>query len=183
MRTLITPRLQLRQWRESDLEPFAALNADPRVREFFPNLMTREESDQSAKLMAGHIAKTGWGFWAVSLVKTGEYIGFIGLQPVYFKAHFTPAVEIGWRLAFQYWGNGYATEGARAALKYGFETLNLSEIVSFTTASNLRSRHVMEKLGMQRDPKDDFDHPKLAQGHPLIRHVLYRIQKPTGKKS
>lgn len=175
MVTIKTNRLILRQWQESDLAPFAALNADPRVREFFPGLQSREESDHSVNLVSDHIARCGWGFWAVSLIETGEFIGFIGLEDVYFQAHFTPAVEIGWRLAFDHWGMGYATEGAKAALKYGFETLRLDQIVSFTTISNVRSRHVMEKIGMHHNTQDDFDHPKLTKGHPLRKHVLYRM--------
>jgi 3-dehydroquinate dehydratase/shikimate dehydrogenase len=170
-----TKRLVLRQWQDCDLDPFAALNADPRVREFFPGLMSREESDHAVKLMSDHIARYGWGFWAVSLIETGEFIGVIGLEEVYFDAHFTPAVEIGWRLAFDYWGKGYATEGAIAALKYGFETLSLDQIVSFTTVSNMRSRHIMEKIGMHHNLQDDFDHPKLPEDHPLKKHVLYRM--------
>ncbi len=172
-----TKRLILRQWCDEDLEPFARLNADPRVREYFPGILSRQESDASVKLMSNHIEKCGWGFWAASLIETSEFIGMIGLEDVYFTAHFTPAVEIGWRLAFDYWGKGYATEGARASLQYAFESLNLNEVVSFTTLKNMRSRQVMKKIGMHHDPKDDFDHPKLPEGHSLRRHVLYRISK------
>ncbi|CCB86793.1 hypothetical protein PUV_18430 [Parachlamydia acanthamoebae UV-7] len=157
--TVKTERLILRPWQDSDLTAFAALNADPRVREFFPGLLSREESDNSVKLASDHIARCGWGFWAASLIETGEFIGFIGLEDVYFQAHFTPAVEIGWRLAFNHWGKGYATEGAKAALKYGFETLRLDQIVSFSTMGNMCSRHVMEKIGMHHRTQDDFDHP------------------------
>lgn len=176
---ITTDRLILRDWKESDLAPFADMNADPRVREFFPGLQTREESDASAKGASEHVKKCGWGFWAAELIATGEFIGFIGLEDVRFSAPFnqtSPAVEIGWRLAHGYWGQGYATEGALAALRYGFNNLDLDEIVSFTTVANQRSRHVMEKIGMHRDPADDFDHPKLAEGHPLRRHVLYRLK-------
>lgn len=175
-----TERLVLRQWCEKDLASFADLNADARVREYFPKLLSRQESDASVKLMAGHIERDGWGFWAASLAQTGEFIGFIGLEDVNFSAPFNqsaPAVEIGWRLAFDYWGKGYATEGALAALKYGYKILNLDEIVSFTAVANQRSRHVMEKIGMHHDPKDDFDHPNIPDGHPLKRHVLYRLEK------
>ncbi len=168
-----TERLVLRQWRQEDLEPFAKLNADPRVMEFFPGLKTREESDASVKLVSDHIQKYGWGFWAVSLVQTGQFIGFIGIEHVHFQSTFTPAIEIGWRLAFDHWGKGYATEGAKAALVYGFETLNLDQIVSFTAVQNMRSRRIMEKIGMHYDR--EFDHPKLPEGHPLRRHVLYCI--------
>ncbi len=174
MSVLQTERLILRQWRESDLEPFAALNKDPKVMEFFPSLKTYEESEAHMRQMAELIEKNGWGLWAVSLIENGEFIGFTGLHKVTFEAHFTPAVEIGWRLAANHWGKGYATEGAKAALTFGFEILKLDEIVSFTTVNNVRSRHVMEKIGMHHNPKDDFDHPKIPVGHPLSRHVLYR---------
>jgi 3-dehydroquinate dehydratase/shikimate dehydrogenase len=170
-----TDRLVLRQWKQEDLEPFSSLNADPKVMEYFPGLKTKEESDHSVSLMSGHIKKCGWGFWAASLAEAGEFIGFIGLEDVHFKTDFTPAVEIGWRLAFKYWGKGYATEGALASLRYGFETLKLDEIVSFTAVGNMRSRAVMERIGMRHDSKGDFDHPKLSEGHPLRRHVLYRV--------
>lgn len=179
-RIVKTKRLILRPWSEEDLEPFAELNADPRVREYFPGLLSRQESDESVQSMSDHIQRCGWGFWAASLALTGEFIGFIGLQNVYFSAPFNksaPAVEIGWRLAFNHWGKGYATEGALAALKYGYEILGLEEIVSFTAVANQRSRHVMEKIGMHHNLEDDFDHPKLSEGHPLRRHVLYRLEK------
>ena len=177
MVTIKSSRLILRNWQEEDLAPFAALNADHRVRELFPGLMTRQDSDDSVKIMSDHIEKYGWGFWAASLIETGEFIGMIGLRNVHFKAHFTPAVEIGWILAFEHWEKGYATEGAKASLKYGFETLALKEIVSFTTVDNIRSRHVMKKIGMHHDQNDDFDHPKLPEGHSLRRHVLYRMNQ------
>ena len=173
-----TERLILRPWQDSDLEPFAQMNADPSVREYFYKLLTKEESDHSVKLFSNHIERCGWGFWAASLLETNEFIGFIGLQNVHFAAPFNqqaPAVEIGWRLAFNHWGKGYATEGAKRALQYGFEQLNLEEIVSFTAVQNIRSRHVMEKIGMHHKEADDFDHPKLSDGHPLQRHVLYRL--------
>jgi 3-dehydroquinate dehydratase/shikimate dehydrogenase len=177
MNTIRTERLILRPWTEEDFEPFAKMNADPRVLEYFPSVLSRDESDQLARKIKITIEETGWGFWAVSVPEVADFIGFIGLRYDDFPAHFTPAVEIGWRLAFDHWGKGYATEGALAALKYGFETLKLNEIVSFTTEKNLRSRGVMEKIGMHRDPADDFDHPKLSASHPLKRHVLYRIKR------
>ncbi len=175
-----TERLILRQWREEDLEPFAQLNADPRVMEYFPATLSRQESAEMMKRMQTKIEERGWGLWAVSLAVDGKFIGFIGFNDVTqatLPTHFSPAVEIGWRLAYPFWGKGYAVEGALACLKYGFETLNLKEIVSFTAIQNIRSRRVMEKIGMHHDPKDDFDHPKLAEGHPLRRHVLYRISQ------
>jgi 3-dehydroquinate dehydratase / shikimate dehydrogenase len=180
-----TKRLILRPWSDEDLEPFAQMNADPHVREYFPGLLSRQESNASVKVMSDHIQRCGWGFWAASLALTGEFIGFIGLEDVHFTAPFNklaPAVEIGWRLAFNYWGKGYATEGALAALEYGYEKLNLEEIVSFTAVVNQRSRHVMEKVGMHHSLEDDFDHPKLSEGHLLRRHVLYRLEKSKWQK-
>ncbi|MBN9378566.1 MAG: GNAT family N-acetyltransferase [Chlamydiales bacterium 38-26] len=182
---LKTKRLILRPWSEEDLEPFAQLNADSRVREYFPSVLNRQESDASAKSFSEHIQRCGWGFWATSLIDAGTFIGFIGLQEVNFSAPFnqlTPAIEIGWRLACNYWGKGYATEGALEALRYGFKNLGLKEIVSFTAVANQRSRHVMEKIGMQYNPQDDFDHPRISAGHPLKRHVLYRLEKSKWQK-
>lgn len=173
-----TERLILRQWCEEDLEPFAMVNADPRVMEYFPAVLSREESDQMMKRMQTKIKERGWGWWAVSLKAEKKFIGFIGLNDIEqatFPVHFAPAVEVGWRLGFPFWGKGYATEGALACLKYGFETLHLREIVSFTAKQNMRSRAVMERIGMHYDPNDDFDHPKLPREHQLSRHVLYRI--------
>lgn len=175
-----TERLILRPWKEEDFEPFAQLNADPEVMEFFPSILSKAESDQMARHMKTKIEERGWGWWAVSVPEIAEFIGFIGLNDLEqstFSTHFVPNVEVGWRLASDYWGHGYATEGAWACLKYGFEMLNLKEIVSFTTVQNMRSRKVMERLGLHRDPKDDFDHPKLPEGHKLKKHVLYRISR------
>jgi RimJ/RimL family protein N-acetyltransferase len=173
-----TERLRLRRWRPSDRDPFAALNADPRVMEHFPSLVSREESDALAGRIESHFDQHGFGLWAVEVVGVEAFVGFIGLCIPRFVAPFTPCVEIGWRLAAQYWGQGLATEGARAALAFGFETLGLKEIVSFTATVNLRSRRVMEKLGMTHNPADDFDHPVLPREHRLSRHVLYRIAAP-----
>jgi RimJ/RimL family protein N-acetyltransferase len=181
---LRTQRLVLRQWRDDDLDPFAALNADPEVMRHFPALMSREESDALAEQQLDRIAERGWGLWAVEVVDGAPFVGFVGLAQPRFDAHFTPAVEVGWRLAREHWGSGYATEGARAALAYGFDDLGLDEIVSFTTVANARSRRVMERLGMTRDPADDFDHPLLAEDDPIRPHVLYRLRRdalrPTG---
>jgi len=179
-----TERLLLRPWQKEDLEPFAQLNADAKVREFFFKLLSREESDHSVKMMSEHIDRCGWGFWAASLIQTGEFIGFIGLEDVHLKAHFsqTPAIEIGWRLAFNHWGKGYATEGAFAALNYGFDTLKLKEIVSYTTEHNKRSRNVMEKIGMHYDAQGDFDHPNIPEGHLLKKCVLYRLEANAWQK-
>jgi 3-dehydroquinate dehydratase/shikimate dehydrogenase len=175
--TIKTKRLILRPWQESDLEPFAKLNTDPQVMEYFPSIKSYEETVEEYNRILQHFAQHGWGFWAVALPNEIDFIGFIGLRFDDFPAPFTPAVEVGWRLAFNYWGKGYATEGAKAALRYAFDTLNQGEIVSFTTRKNIRSRHVMEKLGMHYDPKGDFDHPKIPEGYPLRRQVLYRISQ------
>jgi ribosomal-protein-alanine N-acetyltransferase len=173
-----TERLLLRQWRDEDLDPFAAMNADPRVMEHFPAALSRDETAGLVQRIRMHWAGFGFGPWAIELPGEAPFIGFAGLLRPAFEAHFTPCVEIGWRLAAPYWGRGYATEAARAAIRVGFEGLGLDEIVSFTTPSNQRSRRVMEKLDMRRSPDDDFDHPKLAAGHPLRRHVLYRLARP-----
>jgi RimJ/RimL family protein N-acetyltransferase len=172
-----TERLLLRRWRDADLAPFAAMNADPRVMEHFPAVLSRAESDGRVQRILAHFDRHGYAQWAVEIPGVAPFAGFIGLAVPGFDAHFTPCVEIGWRLAAEYWGLGYATEGARAALAFGFMELKLSEIVSFTVPANMRSRRVMERLGMTHDPRDDFDHPSLADGHPLRRHVLYRIRR------
>jgi 3-dehydroquinate dehydratase / shikimate dehydrogenase len=170
-------RLLLRPWRDADREPFAEMNADPPVVEHLPGALTREQSDALLVRLRAHFDEHGYGLRAVEVPGVASFIGFIGLAVVTFEAPFTPCVEIGWRLAFPFWGKGYATEGARASLAYGFESLGLSEIVSFTTAANVRSWKVMEKLGMKRDPAEDFDHPRIPEGHRLRRHVLYRLPR------
>jgi RimJ/RimL family protein N-acetyltransferase len=175
---LRTQRLLLRRWREADRAPFAAMNADPRVMEHFPKLLSREESDAMVARIEAHRAQYGFAQWAVEIPGVTSFAGFVGLSRPRFEASFTPCVEVGWRLAAEYWGCGYATEAARAALDFGFNRLGLVEVLSFTVPANLRSRRVMEKLGMTHDPADDFDHPLLAAGHPLRRHVLYRIRRP-----
>lgn len=172
-----TPRLILRQWQEADLAPFAALNADPRVADSLGGALTREQSNAMVKRIQDAIEKRGWGFWAVE-VQGGPFVGMAGLSQPAFDAPFTPCTEIGWRLAYAYWGHGYAKEAARAALAYAFGELKLPEVVAFTAVGNARSRRVMNRLGMSYDPADDFDHPNLAAGHPLRRHVLYRIRPP-----
>jgi ribosomal-protein-alanine N-acetyltransferase len=173
---LRTDRLLLRHWRESDRAPFAALNADREVMRHFPAAMSREESDALADVIASDLDRDGWGWWALELQSTGAFIGFTGLRRVGFEASFTPAVEIGWRLAREAWGHGYATEAAGAAVRYGFEELGLGEIVSFTAVANAPSRAVMERLGMTHDAAGDFDHPRVPEGSPLRRHVLYRLR-------
>ena len=172
-----TDRLILRRWFPEDLEPFAALNADPRVMEFFPATLTKAETEAMVKILEERIDQNGFCFWAAELKETKELIGFVGLNIPGNLLPFSPCVEIGWRLAHSFWGRGLAQEAARASLQYGFQTLGLGEIVSFTALGNVKSRRVMENLGMLYDPLGDFDHPKIAEGHPLRRHVLYRIQK------
>jgi RimJ/RimL family protein N-acetyltransferase len=173
---LATERLVLRRWRESDHDPYAALNADPVVMEHMPSLLSRKESDDHIASMEAEFDERGFGLWAVEVPGVADCIGFVGLNEPKWEAHFTPAVEVGWRLDRPYWGAGYATEGARAAITDGFARLGIDEIVSFTTLRNVRSWHVMERLGMHRDPADDFDHPRLAEDHPLRAHVLYRLR-------
>jgi len=170
-------RLLLRQWRDADLEPFAALNADPEVMRHFPARLGRAQSDELAVHARAALAERGWGLWAVEVAGGPPFIGFVGLSVPRFEAHFTPAVEIGWRLGRAHWGHGYATEAARAALAFGFHDLSLDEIVSFTTVANERSRRVMERLGMTRDPADDFAHPLVPEGEPTRPHVLYRLRR------
>jgi RimJ/RimL family protein N-acetyltransferase len=172
-----TRRLRLRAWRDADLADFAAMNADPRVMEHFPSVMTREESDASAARIRERFTVQGFGLWVVEVLDGPGFIGCAGLARPTFEAPFTPCVEIGWRLAAAHWGQGYATEAARAVLAFAFSTQPLDELVSFTVPGNVRSRRVMEKLGMHRDPADDFDHPRIPPGHPLRRHVLYRIRR------
>ena len=221
---LTTQRLILRPWRETDLEGFARLNADPAVMEFMPRRLSRDESDAIAARYQAGIAARGWGFWAVEVKGAGDgaggesnvtaaagksgaaspdaatalggssvgspdsavvgvaepraaFIGFVGLSVPRFVAHFTPCVEIGWRLSREHWGNGYASEAASACLRFGFEKLTLKQIVAFTVPLNKRSIGVMERIGMSRNPADDFDHPHLLPGDPLQRHVLYRLNR------
>lgn len=164
----------LRQWREADLEPFAKLNADPEVMRYFPSTLDAKQSDALAGRARLRLEQQGWGLWALEVRGGVPFIGFVGLASPPFEAHFTPAVEVGWRLARGHWGNGYATEGAHAALAFGFENLRLDEVVSFATPANQRSRNVMERLGMSRDPADDFEHPLLPRGW---THVLYRLDR------
>jgi RimJ/RimL family protein N-acetyltransferase len=172
--TLTTERLLLRPWRDSDLAPFAALNADPAVMEHFPATLTRAESDAVAGRMRTSLAERGYGWWAAEAPGVAPFVGVIALAVPNFEAPFMPSVEVGWRLARPFWSRGYATEGAREALRFGFEDLELEEIVSLTATTNTRSQAVMQRLGMSHDPADDFDHPKLPSGHRLARHVLYR---------
>jgi RimJ/RimL family protein N-acetyltransferase len=174
---LRTSRLVLRRWSDADREPFAILNSDPRVMEFLPGALSRAESDARADRIEKHFQENGFGLWAVEIPGVAPFAGFIGLSIPGFEASFTPCVEIGWRLAADHWGRGYATEGARRCLEFGFDNLHLAQIVSYTVVGNVRSRRVMERLGMTHSEKDDFDHPLLPAGHALSRHVFYLLDR------
>lgn len=172
---LTTDRAILRQWRTSDREPFAAMNADPEVMRFFDRNRSRAESDATASKLEAHIGEHGFGFWAAELIDSGEFIGFVGIEHTPDNLPCSPAVEIGWRLDKRFWGMGLAPECARACLLYAFSRLNLEEVVSFTAASNIPSMRVMEKIGMKRDKSADFEHPAVPEEHPIRPHVFYRI--------
>jgi RimJ/RimL family protein N-acetyltransferase len=165
----------LRQWLDQDIEPFAAMNADPIVMEHFPTTLTRDDTEKFVARIRAQFQQHNFGLWAVEFRETGEFIGFVGLHVIDFEASFTPCVEVGWRLARDYWGLGYAPEAAAESLRDGYERIGLLEIVSMTSTTNTKSMRVMEKLGMTHDPADDFDHPKLPRDHHLSRHVLYRL--------
>lgn len=172
-----TERLILRKWQDRDLKPFAQINSDKLVCEFLPKTLNRDESNALVEKIRSHFDKHDYGLYAIELRYTGQFIGFTGLNNPTFPAHFMPAVEIGWRIGSEYWGHGYATEAANAVLNYAFQALKIPEIVSFTVPENERSRNVMKKIGLQHNKQDDFDHPNLPKGHPLQRHVLYRLKK------
>ena len=175
---LETERLLLRRWRVSDREPFAAINADPGVMQFFPDVLTREESDELIDRIESHFENHGFGLYAVEVKQDHTFVGFMGLHVATFQAHFTPAVEIGWRIAASHWNKGIATEGSKEVVHFAFNRLRLDNLVSFTAPENTASRRVMEKLGMTHNPADDFDHPRLPEGHRLRHHVLYRLANP-----
>lgn len=177
MKPLETDRLILRSWREKDLLPMVAINQDPKVCEYFPEIGNRDTTIALIDRIIKHDEENGFSLYAVEIKATQEMIGFLGLMTPSFEAHFTPAIEIGWRLSSQHWNKGFATEGAKAVLEHAFTDLNLEEVVSFTVVNNQPSRRVMEKIGMKRNPDDDFDHPKINKDNPLKRHVLYRISK------
>src|SRR5215468_4714 len=172
-----TPRLLLRDWQPADREIFAEMGRDEDVMRFFPAQLDRAQSDAIVDRVQAGITERGWGLWAVEVRQSGEFIGFVGLQPVSIEAPFAPAVEVAWRLARGAWGHGYATEAARACLRFAFTELELAEVVALTTVTNERSRRVMERIGMIRRPEDDFDHPRVPEGHALRRHVLYRLAR------
>jgi len=175
--TVETERLLLRAWSAADREPFAAMNADPEVMRYMSGRLDRAGSDALVDRIIEDWATNGFGLWAIERRSDGRFIGFAGLWRPRFEAPFMPAVEVGWRLSRDAWGLGYATEGGRASVRHGFEEVGLDEIVSFTAVGNVRSRRVMERLGMTRDPADDFDHPRIEPGRPIRRHVLYRLRR------
>jgi RimJ/RimL family protein N-acetyltransferase len=170
---LIGPKVKLRPWVTADIEPFAAMNADPVVMEFFPQLFTPDQSCAAFERLRKGIEERGWGLWVVDI--NGEFAGFSGLAEPTFEAPFTPCVEIGWRFHCRFWGQGYALESAQLALRFAFQNLQLREIVSFTARINKRSQRLMQRLGMTPVPENDFEHPKIPPGHPLRDHVFYRI--------
>lgn len=174
---LETERLILRKWKEADLEPFCKITSDPEVRRYYPGVLTADETKALVTKVEAHFNKESFGLFALELKSTGEFIGYTGLMKPTIQAHFMPCVEIGWQLSKKHWGNGYAPEAAAKALEDGFVRIGLDEIVSFTTVSNDKSIRVMQKLQMTRNPKDDYSHPALPEGHPLKPHVLFRLSK------
>ena len=172
-----TPRLVLRTWKESDLLPMTAINQDAVVMRYFPSLQGEQETLGFIKKVKAHQAERGFSFYAVELKSSRDFIGFVGLATPSFEAHFTPTIEIAWRLAQKYWNQGYASEAAQAVLHYAFHELELPEVVSFTVVENKASQRVMEKIGLTHNKEDDFDHPTLQKDHPFCRHVLYRITR------
>ena len=173
---LKTSRLILRNWRQTDIRPFAILNSDPRVCEFLPNILTYEETVTSVTKIESHFKEYGFGLFAVELIRTKTFIGFVGLKYFSFDSHFTPSVELAWRLSWENWGQGLATEAAQKVTQYGFETLGLPEILAITAKRNQRSRRVMEKLGMFTNEDENFLHPQIEYNHRLSEHVLYRFR-------
>jgi RimJ/RimL family protein N-acetyltransferase len=171
--TLVTERLVLRPWRDDDVEPFAAMSADPEVMEHYPAVLSRAETYASIQRIRAHFAREGFGLWALEAPGTAPFVGFTGLA----RPGFIPVVEVGWRLARRYWGRGYATEAGRAAVAFGFADLALDEIVAFVVPGNLKSQRVMVRLGMLRDPSADFEHPAIPAGHRLRPHWLYRLSR------
>ncbi len=179
---LETNRILLRQWKNQDLPAFAKLNSDPEVMKYFPNRLNRKESDAIAEKCKSLISENGWGFWALELKNTEEFLGFVGLHSIKADLPFSPCVEIGWRLSKKHWGNGYATESAKTVLDYAFETLKLNDVVSFTTRSNTPSRAIMERLGFS-NTHQNFMHPDIPENSPLAEHVLYKISKTIWQKN
>ncbi|MCE9597157.1 MAG: GNAT family N-acetyltransferase [Spirochaetia bacterium] len=178
---LESERLILRRWLQNDLQPFTRMNTDPHVMRFFPGLLSPEESSALFQRLDAHFETHGFGVWALELKSTGDWIGFAGLGVCPFDAHFTPAVELGWRLLSEFQGKGYATEAAKVACTFAFKNVGLEELVAFTVPINQPSRRVMEKLGMTNNERESFQHPLLPADHPLKEHVLYRLPRQSWK--
>lgn len=170
----ITSRLKLRQWKDSDLPVFSAMNADPEVMKYYPGVLNEEQSNNMAQKFRSLIEERGWGFWAVERLEDEAFLGFVGLHEPEYDLPVTPCVEIGWRLGRKYWGNGYATEGAKASLGVAFNELNLLEVYSFTPITNRKSQAVMERIGM-KNTNNNFEHPMIPENHPLREHYLYKL--------
>ncbi|KHD08019.1 GCN5 family acetyltransferase [Candidatus Thiomargarita nelsonii] len=179
---LKTNQLLLRQWQKEDFPLFAKINYDSVVMEYYPSVLSEDESNAMAHKFESLISERSWGFWAVELIDENKFIGFVGLHKPTYELPVTPCIEIGWRLAKEYWGKGYATEAARVALKFAFEELGLNEVYSFTSVSNKKSWSVMVRLGMQNTGAN-FEHPIIPESHPLREHVLYKITKAQWKNT
>lgn len=180
---LRTPRTVLRAWKDSDLPAWCEMNADAEVRKHFPSVHTEAEAVGEADRIRAQIAQHGWGFWALEVPGVTPFAGVVGLLVPAYEAHFVPCVEIGWRLARGTWGNGYAIEAARAAARFAFDVLDQDEIIAITVPANTPSRKVMERLGMRHDAAGDFDHPRVPEGHPMRRHVLYRLDRASFRRA
>lgn len=177
MKPIQTARLRLRRWNDADRAPFAAMSADPAVMEFFPSLLTPDQASAFIDRVEAHWEARDYGNYALEELGTGAFVGMAGLFDVFPEAPFAPSVEIGWRLARPFWSQGYAREAAEAVIASAFAEHDFPEIVAFTAVPNIRSATLMQRLGMTRDPGDDFDHPAVPEGHPLRRHVLYRLKR------
>lgn len=173
-----TERLFLRQWCKDDLADFSLLNSDPKVMKYLPKILSRKESNNLADKIINLISENGWGFWAIEKINDNSFIGFVGLHEPKYDLPVKPCVEIGWRLAREYWGNGYATEAGNAALEFAFKTLNLDNIYSFTSVANVKSQSVMERLNLVNQSVN-FNHPSIPEGNQYSEHVLYKISKET----
>ncbi len=171
---LETERLVLREWQDEDRKPFAQMNGDPMVMEYMPRRLDEDASDKLVSRFEDHFKKHGYGLYAAALKETNEFMGFVGLNNVALDVPFKPAVEIAWRLSYEFWGHGYASEAAQGVLDHGLKALEIPEIVAFTVYDNTRSIHVMEKIGLVHDAEGNFQYPRLPEGHPLAQHVLYR---------
>jgi RimJ/RimL family protein N-acetyltransferase len=181
--TLQSDRLIMRRWRDEDLDPFAALNADPAVMEHIQKVLTREESAGFIDRIEAEFEECGWGLWAVEVKDGAPFIGFVGLHRVPFQVKSSTAIEVGWRLAHEHWGHGYTTEAAERAVRFGYDEAGLLEVLSFTNPANVRSWKVMERIGMVRDPSSDFEHPNVPVGHHLRDHIVYRFpEQPDGQR-